>query len=134
MLTTISSCRKNAEEIQLLDKQQIQKAKEWYESQHKNQVTKLAISDGRESELLFTPNWDKAKVVEIDGIISISTEIKTNFESKFKMDRYYSLVVKNDGNNFDSRVLYIDSREQASDEDMLSPIQLYEAAFTIATF
>jgi hypothetical protein len=132
ILSTFNSCKKDQAENKLSDAQQIQKAKEWYQAQQKKQVTKLAVAVGKESEMVFTPDWENAKVTYINGVASVSTDIKTNLQSKFGIERYFALVVKNDDDGFDYRILNIHSNGQTKDNEVLNPLQLYQTAFTDA--
>lgn len=123
-----SGCEKNESEVLLTDAQLISNAKSWYEGQQKSQVSKISIA-GKESELILTPNWKTAKVARINNIVAVSTEIKTNILAKFKVEKQYALLVKNDGTELTYRIVDISAKENFTDKDGLNTKLLYETAF-----
>jgi type II secretory pathway pseudopilin PulG len=113
----------------LTKQQQIENAKNWYESQQKLSSATIESSKDEKAKLIFNPNWEKAAVENINGITVISTFVNTTLRNFDQGATTFNLVIKFDENGYESKTVTIKNKEQ-NDMYRLTPFELYDIAFT----
>jgi hypothetical protein len=130
LLITLNGCKKENANEKLTDAQQIENAKSWFSEQQKNQITTFMNIKGKEINLTFVPGWKNAAVAHIGNAIIITTTVKTNLQSIYGESTQFNLVIKNEDNRYDLKILKIRPNDEGDKENILDAAELYKTAFT----
>lgn len=120
------SCKKDVDPQKFTDAQKIEKAKSWYENEQKGKLKTISGSNGKEANLIFTPDWEKASVEWINGTTVITTRVKTNLSILFGRDTEFNLIIREENNNYVCKTI----STRSSNDNHLDIHDLYKVAFS----
>ncbi|WP_231492179.1 hypothetical protein [Pedobacter sp. Leaf170] len=126
-LSFLIGCKKESVSIEG-NKQLVENSRQWYEAQQKNLDSRIKSSTGTTNQLIFKPDWDLVKVDKSGDATIITTLVNTNLSNIDNGQTQYNLVIKYDGNHFESKVVTVPI-DKAKSSNRMNPKELYELSF-----
>ncbi len=123
------SCEKEGAMNSLNSKQLIDEAKNWYLNQQVNKEIAMYGSNKSMKPLRFTPDWDAVQIDNIEGKKILSIPIITNLNKLMGSDHKFSLVIKEQANQFEARTVSYRNISSMNDNLNLSIKELFQSAY-----
>ncbi|MEN0095851.1 MAG: hypothetical protein AAGB30_10735 [Pedobacter sp.] len=130
ILVVVTGCKKDNEPDVQDERQQLRNAKSWFTKQQQSQTTSFKNNKGNTLSLTYVPDWDHAKIENIEGKTIITTDVETNLQSIYGKNTYFVLVIKSEHNSFESKTLKISSFDGKNEKNLLDENEIYKTAFT----